>query len=102
MNEYLALLEIKKSWEESSSPALKKSKRKNNVKKDKINAQYLKDSTVGDNKEANKTDDKDKFIDFSIHPSDDSLSGMEEDQDDSDFKNNSSKKYTSKFFKKPT
>ncbi|GBN20956.1 hypothetical protein AVEN_177595-1 [Araneus ventricosus] len=103
MSEYLALLQIKKSWEDSfSPPAPKKSKRKNNVKKEKNNAQYLKDSTVGGNKEANKTDDKDQFIDFNIHPSDDSLSGMEQDQDDSDFKNKSSKKYTSKFFKKPT
>ncbi|GBN37282.1 hypothetical protein AVEN_160353-1, partial [Araneus ventricosus] len=94
-SEWLALLEIKRSWEETSSPTSRKLKKKRALRKE----QALKEKMKQKLKEVSKPEDKEEHL--QIHPSDDTISDMDEDRADSDPAHISSEYAKSKFFKKP-
>ncbi|CAL1295142.1 unnamed protein product [Larinioides sclopetarius] len=90
-SEWLALLAIKRSWEEASPPVkkLKKKKPSRNVK--------TLSSPPKVDKSTFRCDEKDEQL--KIHPSD-SISEMEDDIEDSDPNHISRDHFKSKFFKK--
>ncbi|GBN76309.1 hypothetical protein AVEN_130959-1 [Araneus ventricosus] len=92
-SDWLALLAIKRSWEETSSPATKKPKRKRDLQKGKIPKPPPKETKI-------QIDEKEDQL--KIHPSEgSSISEMDDDIADSDPSHVSPEHFKSKFFKKP-
>ncbi|GBL98412.1 hypothetical protein AVEN_187744-1 [Araneus ventricosus] len=91
-SDWLALLAIKRSWEETSSPAIKKPKRKRDLQKGKTPKPPPKENKI-------QTEEKDDQL--KIHPSEESISEMDDDIADSDPSHVSPEHFKSKFFKKP-
>ncbi|XP_055924706.1 uncharacterized protein LOC129975493 [Argiope bruennichi] len=92
-SDWLALLEIKRLYEENSSQPPKNVKRKKILNKVKAR-QHLE-------KENKKHQIEEKEEQLTIHPSDDSISSMDEDKVNSDSTHMTSEHFKSKFFKKP-
>ncbi|GBN96043.1 hypothetical protein AVEN_241604-1 [Araneus ventricosus] len=91
-SKWLAFLEIKRSWEETSSPTSRKLKKKRALRKE----QALKEKIKQKLKEVSKPEEKEEHL--QIHPSDDTISDMDEDRADSDPAHISSEYAKSKFF----
>ncbi|GBL75182.1 hypothetical protein AVEN_194427-1 [Araneus ventricosus] len=91
-SDWLALLAIKRSWEETSSPATKKPKRRRDLQKGKTPKPPPKE---------NKIQIEEKEDQLKIHPSEESISEMDDDIADSDPSRISPEHFKSKFFRKP-
>ncbi|GBN72308.1 hypothetical protein AVEN_120314-1 [Araneus ventricosus] len=91
-SDWLALLAIKRSWEETSSPATKKPKRRRDLQEGKTPKPPPKE---------NKIQMEEKEDQVKINPSEESISEMDDDIADSDPSRISPEHFKSKFFKKP-
>ncbi|GBN31368.1 Clotting factor B [Araneus ventricosus] len=91
-SDWLALLAIKRSWEETSSPATKKPKRRRDLQEGKTPKPPPKE---------NKIQIEEKEDQLKIHPSEESISEMDDDIADSDPSRISPEYFKSNFFKNP-
>ncbi|GBN80638.1 hypothetical protein AVEN_21363-1 [Araneus ventricosus] len=91
-SDWLALLTIKRSWKETSSPATKKPKWRRNLQEGKTRKPPPKE---------NKIQIEEKENQLKIHPSEESISEMGDDIADSDPSRISPEYFKSNFFKKP-